>query len=318
MKHLNFSLKKYSLKNRKKSILLHLKTYNILNIKMSQEYIYLLREREFLNLNINICKFGRTSRGPSKRIDQYPKGSQIFLVIDVNNCINAEKEIKKEFLRLFIQKKDIGVEYFEGNINEMKRVVYDVAKKFEIDYSNNGNIKTPDLAYPYDSIYDEFNKLYLLKGNDNYVLSWIDLKKYFTKWVTDNKKNISSGEALNYFEKEIFKNKRGYIRFKNEVGEEKRLRGWRGYKLINSKKNNNPYEDYVDNFIKKNIESIVQWSQLKYSFCEWYKNNVSNPVPKSKDIKKYFETNVFKENEKVIHDEKIKHSEVGKDGKSKQ
>lgn len=90
-------------------------------------YIYLIREREFLNTNQNIYKVGRTTQEPHnkiKRLQDYKKGSEIILVIKVPNedVVSIEDTIKKEFKTTFKSHTD-GCEYFEGDIDKMKRIV---------------------------------------------------------------------------------------------------------------------------------------------------------------------------------------------------
>ena len=83
------------------------------------EYIYLLTTREFIKSNESIHKIGRTSQENLKRYMQYSKGSRLLFHI---NCIDSkavEKKIINIFKIIFIQRKDIGNEYFEGCPDKM-------------------------------------------------------------------------------------------------------------------------------------------------------------------------------------------------------
>lgn len=82
--------------------------------------LYLLREREFIRLDENIYKFGCTIN-LQNRMSQYPKSSELIMVWTTLkiDCINFEKEILIELRKNFIARKDIGSEYFEGNILEI-------------------------------------------------------------------------------------------------------------------------------------------------------------------------------------------------------
>ena len=62
---------------------------------MNQETCYILREREFIRLNENIYKIGKTKQPINKRLSQYPKGSELLLCLKVNNCDKFEKNIIK-------------------------------------------------------------------------------------------------------------------------------------------------------------------------------------------------------------------------------
>ena len=81
----------------------------------SLEYIYLIQLREFVNSNQNIYKIGRTKQSNTKRFNTYPKNSKLFLLISVQDCIRIEKLIITYFKLKYIQRKDIGNEYFEGD-----------------------------------------------------------------------------------------------------------------------------------------------------------------------------------------------------------
>jgi hypothetical protein len=83
------------------------------------EYIYLVREREFIKTNEEIYKIGRSKQTNCQRISSYPKGSMLILTFNVNDCCAIEKEIIELFKKKFKLRKDIGNEYFEGNKNLM-------------------------------------------------------------------------------------------------------------------------------------------------------------------------------------------------------
>lgn len=81
-------------------------------------YVYLLQEREFVNSGEQVFKLGKTTK-PNSRINNYTKGSILFSNLHYDNCYYAEKEIIKIFDEKFKQRKDIGREYYEGDIKEM-------------------------------------------------------------------------------------------------------------------------------------------------------------------------------------------------------
>ena len=95
------------------------------------ERVYLLREREFLKTNENIYKIGRTTQINDNRIKQYPKGSELILLVTVDNCIFIENKIKILFKQKYTQRKDIGTEYFEGNYINMRNNIFDIITKYE-------------------------------------------------------------------------------------------------------------------------------------------------------------------------------------------
>lgn len=79
-------------------------------------FMYILQEREFLKNNENVYKIG-ISKDIYARLGSYPKGSKIFCVIPLYQ--NIEKSCITKFKDIFIQRSDIGNEYFQGNINLM-------------------------------------------------------------------------------------------------------------------------------------------------------------------------------------------------------
>jgi len=87
-------------------------------------YIYLLREREFLNFKQNVYKIGMTKKNnPNDRIKQYPKDSETWLTIKVKNPKDIETILCSILCETFTQRKDIGREYFEGNPNSMLKTI---------------------------------------------------------------------------------------------------------------------------------------------------------------------------------------------------
>ncbi len=83
----------------------------------SLNFIYILKEREFIKSKEHIFKLGYTTKGILARSNGYPKGSKIYVTLPVVG--NPELEIIKRFKELFIHRNDIGNEYFEGSFEKM-------------------------------------------------------------------------------------------------------------------------------------------------------------------------------------------------------
>ena len=81
--------------------------------------VYIIQEREFIKSKEPVFKMGMTIRSIEKRMSGYPKGSKILMCSPVKNVKLTEKELKNEFEANFKQRRDIGLEYFEGDIDEM-------------------------------------------------------------------------------------------------------------------------------------------------------------------------------------------------------
>ena len=79
------------------------------------EFIYLIQLREFVRNNEPIYKIGRTKQSYEKRIKSYPRGSSLLFYHTVDDCVTTETNIKKYLGENFIQRRDLGLEYFEGD-----------------------------------------------------------------------------------------------------------------------------------------------------------------------------------------------------------
>jgi hypothetical protein len=97
---------------------------NLGNGNISTNYIYLLQLREFIKTKENIYKIGRTTQENYKRFHSYPKGSILLFQMICSNCKEMEKVLIKIFKNLFIQRKEIGTEYFEGDYQKMIDIIY--------------------------------------------------------------------------------------------------------------------------------------------------------------------------------------------------
>lgn len=85
--------------------------------EQSLNFMYILKEREFLKSKENIFKLGFTSKGIIVRSNGYPKGSEIYCCLPVPG--NPESKAITHFKQKFTHRKDIGNEYFEGNFENM-------------------------------------------------------------------------------------------------------------------------------------------------------------------------------------------------------
>lgn len=83
--------------------------------KCTRQYVYMIRPREFIRLNENTYKIGKTTQNPNSRLTGYPKGSEVLAFICVNDCDTVEKELMGKFISEFKQALEYGREYFTGN-----------------------------------------------------------------------------------------------------------------------------------------------------------------------------------------------------------
>lgn len=91
---------------------------------------YIIWEREFIKTGENIYKIGKTTQSGLKRHNQYPKDSILIVQEYVFDCDSVENEIKKTFDKVFKNRRDIGREYYEGDITSMKNGFRNIVDKY--------------------------------------------------------------------------------------------------------------------------------------------------------------------------------------------
>ena len=95
------------------------------------EAVYIIHVREFINSKQDIYKIGRTSQAHTKRANSYPKGSCLEFQIRVEDSRDVEKQIIRCFKESFVQRLDIGMEYFEGNYIKMRQAMIKIVETYE-------------------------------------------------------------------------------------------------------------------------------------------------------------------------------------------
>ena len=110
------------------------------------QYIYLLKEREFIKSNESIYKIGKTTQENTKRVSQYSKGSILYLQILCQDCSRLEKQLIYIFKSKYHHRNDIGYEYFEGSYTDMINDIYfSVINEQNIDYSSSNDNSSNDI-----------------------------------------------------------------------------------------------------------------------------------------------------------------------------
>ena len=104
--------------------------------KTPKSYVYHIREREHIRMEEEVYKLGKTTQEPNSRLAGYPKDSEVVLYMDVLDCHKTEKTLMTEFDERFTSRRDVGREYYEGDLNHMKRTFMDVASaEYQGDYT---------------------------------------------------------------------------------------------------------------------------------------------------------------------------------------
>jgi hypothetical protein len=89
-----------------------------LDTSIRKEYLYLIHPRNLEKNDVCIYKIGRTY-DLENRLNVYPSNSVVYRVTRVINCYYAETRLISTFHKNFTHRKDIGKEYFEGDLSDM-------------------------------------------------------------------------------------------------------------------------------------------------------------------------------------------------------
>ncbi len=141
-------------------------------------YIYILQEREHINSNKPIFKIGKTKQEHVKRFKQYPKGSKLLLQSNCFDCDILERKIIELFKNKYILKTDIGAEYFEGDINEMKTDIFNECQQDLIVNRNENKNKSNSIDWSEEDV--------VFGGKNNYIKIINENEKYTILYLTSD------------------------------------------------------------------------------------------------------------------------------------
>lgn len=136
-------------------------------------YCYIIRRREFTNLQEPIYKIGRTTEQGLKRLLQYDNGMgfEIYGMRKVNNAFKVERQLKNVFNEKYENMLDIlgSVETFRGNIRDMLEDFHDIC---------DSHLNKLTLQELYD-MYEEYGLSYDDPLDD--ILEFTIIKRYLGK-----------------------------------------------------------------------------------------------------------------------------------------
>ncbi len=117
----------------------------------------------------NIYKLGATTRNIKKRIQGYAKNliDKIIITHNTNDCFEHESILKNIFKEKFKQRRDYGIEYYEGEVNDMINIIKEYFKdnntkliQEDYDFLNKNISPINDFkGFQYND-YDEFNNIF--------------------------------------------------------------------------------------------------------------------------------------------------------------
>jgi len=165
-------------------------------------YIYLLQEREFIKTKENIYKLGKSKQENLKRIQNYPNGTKLIIQLECENCDINEKNLIIIFKQKFIQRIDIGTEYFEGDKYEMISIIYNIVMDYnKIVETDNKIFKTDNKIVKTDNkIVETDNKI--VKTDNKIVNSNIlcHICNFTTKNKNEFEKHVRSKQHIDNLE----------------------------------------------------------------------------------------------------------------------
>lgn len=179
--------------------------------------IYLVHEREFIRLEENTYKIGRTSQKGLLRFNGYPKKSELYLNIPSNDVIEDEKNIKKLFKEKYKQQTLYGEEYFSGDVDSMIEDIENYLVSANAGFRT--NIERPNRHSYTRSEQNIINFVEHIKTDkpDWYVPGKFMAKSLFAKMYNDKYKDDRSVRSISTFLKKIGLNK-------EIMGEEKNVK----------------------------------------------------------------------------------------------
>jgi hypothetical protein len=220
---------------------------------MESNYIYLLKEREFIKTNEDIYKIGRTKKPNHQRFNQYPMGSILLFQMICDDCHHMEQHLIKLFKENFVLRKDYGNEYFEGDHRNMMQFIYTAITEsnntelipIQIGRKEEGVIKCKKKTTHARLVNSFLKECVEHSSQPRHFLVAFDLFHHFLKFEQDN-----------YVEKSLIKRNDFQKHVISRLGSlEGHQKGWRGYKLKMPEENDVPIYKYrIGVFVEECIE----------------------------------------------------------------
>lgn len=88
------------------------------------QHIYLMKHGDYSN----ICELGTINESPENIFSQ--NSGKLRSLYQVDDCEKIKKIIKKEFKKMFAQKKEYGTDYFAGNDDAMDMCMHNILKRY--------------------------------------------------------------------------------------------------------------------------------------------------------------------------------------------
>lgn len=163
-------------------------------------YIYVIITREFLVKAESVGKVGYTD-DIIERFHAYPKGSKLLYNRFVHDAKGTETFVLQAMRDMFIHRKDLGREYFEGSLDGIVKAVNDVLNKLQpLDLFNMASWAPPVAATaPLRMIDPDAIVLKFYEENKHmfqHITRSSEVHGLFTEWMITKQGEI--GRTLTY------------------------------------------------------------------------------------------------------------------------
>ena len=175
-------------------------------------WVYIVWEREFIRLNEEVYKVGHTVAGIEKRVKQYPEGSILCFTRWVSQPVVAETSILAAFKKVFKHRKDIGSEYFEGDLDAMVQLANNLCNAFPSGKTQHTNIDenipmtpvdTNNVSSTAEQVVDPELQFYLENTvfEDEHIKAWQHEQGVYDHDMNEMRRRMSLGTFdMRYYE----------------------------------------------------------------------------------------------------------------------
>lgn len=89
----------------------------------------MVHTRHCMHTRMQVYKVGR-AKDAGRRLQQYPKGSRLLARLPVSHMLDSEKVLLTLCRANFLQRRDFGTEYFEGELGKVVAMLAVVVQMF--------------------------------------------------------------------------------------------------------------------------------------------------------------------------------------------
>ena len=181
-----------------------------------KEHIYLIQEREFIKTEEPIYKLGKT-HDIFQRKSGYPKGSILKFCIEIDKKYSMEKFAINQFNSLFEKQKEIGNEYYKGNLHEMIKELHQIYNNFikqenevkqieqieQVEQVDKVDVMDIEPIYEQDYIENKYRDFIEDRGIQKFIIIDYEKETGFAKFPNQPWRKLSHKDCLEYNEETL-------------------------------------------------------------------------------------------------------------------